>query len=308
MRKVIKSKTSLARQFYRWLKSVLFYEHWMVGIIEQPIANSLTWTQVPPIHWLASFDSKYYLADPFPWPGSADTLLCEEYNVIERQGHIVALKCDASGIIDRIKIDLPVAGHLSFPFIFMHDGQVYLMPESCIANRLEIFRWLEQNGQWVSHASVFKNKAVADAALFEKDGLFWISYTDVSEDPHDNLNLIYASDLTGPWTPHPLNPVRRGRESSRNAGGLFEVNGKLYRPAQDCSKAYGGAIRIMEVTVCTPKQYLEKEITHITPVSPTYPDGLHTLQAWGDKCLVDGMKVVFSPQLLWRKIRKRMRL
>jgi hypothetical protein len=298
------------QRLFRWARSVLFYEHWMVGIIDQPIANALNWTQAPPIRWVASFDKNYYFADPFPWPGSSDTIICERYDTAQRHGHIVALKLNEKdgGIRDEVNIDLPIKGHLSFPFLFVHEGTVYAMPESCAANRLEIFRCQEPSGVWVSHAVVLENHAVADAVLFERSGLFWISYTDVTQDPHDNLNLLYAPTLTGPWQPHPANPVRRGRESSRNGGAIFEIDGELYRPAQDCSHVYGGGLRIMKITTLTQTAYEEQEVTHIEPSSPTYPDGFHTLQSWGEKCLVDGMRLTFSPRLIGQKLCRRLGL
>jgi len=296
------------KRLLRWAQSVMLYEHWMIGIIDEPIANALHWTQAPPIRWVAPFDKTYYFADPFPWPGSSDTIMCEEYDTILQRGRIVALRLNENGLSDKIDIELPISGHLSFPFLFMHQGEVYVMPESCAAGRLEIFRWQEQGGTWVSEAVVFEDKAVADAVLFEHEGLFWIAYTDVSRDPHDNLNLVYASALTGPWLRHPANPVRKGREVSRNGGAILEIDGELYRPAQDCSRNYGGSLRIMKIISCTTTAYHEQEVTSVEPTSRAYPDGFHTLQAWGDKCLVDGMRLTFSWRLLWKKLRRRLKM
>jgi hypothetical protein len=182
------------------------------------------------------------------------------------------------------------------------------MPESCAARRLEIFHWDMARGRWISHAAVFLDRPVADAVLFRKDDLFWIAYTDVTHDPHDNLHLVYASDLTGPWLAHPSNPVQRGKERCRGAGPVFTVGGKYYRPAQDCSSVYGGGMRIMEIVTFTPTAYEEAEITRIVPSSQQYPDGFHTLAAWGDCCLVDGMRLTFSWRLVWDKLRKRLSL
>lgn len=291
----------------RWARSVLFFEYWMVGIVDQPIHKALTWTQAPPIRWISPYDKNRYLADPFPWPGSDNTLVCETYDTALRVGRIAALKLDGAGIADEIAINLPLTGHLSFPFLFLSGGQVYAMPESSCAQRLEIFHWQQQTGSWLSVCKVFDNKPVADAILFEKDDLFWIAYTDVTHDPHDNLNLVYASDLAGPWTAHPANPVQRGRDRCRGAGALFTAKGKLYRPTQDCSDVYGGSLRIMEITACTTSTYQEREAAHIVPSSRDYPDGFHTLSAWGDKCLVDGMRLIFSPKLVFNKIWRRLK-
>ncbi len=288
-----------------WLRSVFFYEHWMVGVIDQPITNALTWGEAPPIRWIAPFTKNYYLADPFPWPGSNDTLLCEVYNMDTQLGRISILGLNADSVAVSVDAKFPVPGHLSFPFLFMQSDTLFAMPESSAARRLEILRWDEEGAVWVHHAIVFDDLAVADAALYEKDGLFWISYTEILPDPHDNLHLIYATSLAGPWVPHAANPVQRGRGHSRNGGGVFEVNGKLYRPAQDCMRRYGGALRVMEITEWTTTAYSEREVTHITPTSAAYPDGFHSLVAWGDdKCLVDGLRLTFSARLVWGKLKR----
>lgn len=300
----ISGKNSPLRRFVQWARSVLFYDHWVIGVVEEPIRNALGWTAAPNARWIEGFDDKRYHADPFPWPGSSNTILCESYDVAGQVGHLAALKLDANGVVDEMKIELPgLSGHLSFPNLFMLDGRAFLMPEASADRKLQIFLW--QEGAWLPCVTVFEDKAVADAILFEKDGLFWIAYTDIDQGAQDNLNLVYAAALEGPWQPHALNPVRRGAESSRNAGPVFAVDGRLFRPAQDCSQVYGGSIRIMEIAALTPKSYQEKEVTHIVPSSPHYPDGIHTLVAWGDYCLIDGMKTSFSWPRLLRKLTRR---
>jgi hypothetical protein len=299
---------TLLRNARRFVHSTFFYEHWMIGLVEQPIGNALRWSELPTVRWIAPFDKNRYLSDAFPWPGSNDTLMCENYDLVTHKGMLAAVKIDVNGIAVEMNLPFPLPGQLSFPFLFMRGGIVYVMPESSASGRLEIFRWQEHDGTWVSHSLVFKDKRVADAVLFEEDGLFWISYTDLESGSNDNLNLVYSSRLSGPWRLHRDNPVQQGREKSRNGGAVFEVEGRLYRPAQDCSEIDGGAIRIMEILACTPLEYKEREITRILPSSTAYPDGFHSLAEWGDMCLVDGMRLVFSPRYLLGKMRKKLGL
>jgi hypothetical protein len=153
---------------------------------------------------------------------------------------------------------------------------------------------------------VFEDKPVANAVLFEKDGWFWIAYTDLTATLRDNLHLVYSSRLMGPWRIHSANPVQTGPQASRNGGAIFEINGKFYRPAQDRSGVSGGALRIMEIIACTPLAYKEREVTRIVPSSRSFPDGMKTLVSWGEKrCLVDGMKLTFSLRQAWNKVRLR---
>ena len=289
------------------IRGVFFYPHWMVGIVDQPIENAPRWTELPPVRWVEPFNKTRTLAVPFAWPGSVDTFLCENFDIKAHQSRLAAVKLDANGIAAEVNLDMPLPAPLFFPFLFMRDGIVYAMPESGASRRLEIFRWQEHDGTWAPHAVVFEDKPVAGAILFEKDGWFWIAYTDLTQTPRDNLNLIYASRLAGPWRHHAANPLQTGRESSRNGGAIFESKGKLYRPAQDCSAVSGGSLRIMEIVVCTPLAYKEREVTQILPSSPVYADGFHTLTAWEDRCLVDGMRLTFSLRHAWNRLGHRFR-
>ena len=99
-----------------------------------------------------------------------------------------------------------------------------------------------------------------------------------------------------------MNPVRLGKRNSRNGGTPFMINSRLYRVAQDCSLTYGGALCIMEILRCTPDAYEEREVNHILPDTRSInPSGLHTISAWGNRCLVDGKHYRFSLNHLKRK-------
>ena len=63
----------------------------------------------------------------------------------------------------------------------------------------------------------------------------------------DNVSLFSSPDLFGPWIAHPQDPVLIDVRASRPAGGMFERDGRLFRPAQDCSGGYGAALSLCEV-------------------------------------------------------------
>jgi hypothetical protein len=292
----------------RKISDIALHENWMIGLIDQPIENAIRWTECPPVRWIGPRTQKRYFADPFAWPGQGGDILCEDYDIGTRIGRLVRLEMDGASIRRETPLNVPLPGHLSFPFIFMHENNIYLMPESAAARRLSIFQWQEQTKTWREFTTPLPNAAAADGILFEHGGMFWIAYTDLSIDRFDNLNLCYAPSLDGPWRKHPLNPVKRDIRSSRCAGPVFMAEGRLYRPAQDCASSYGSAIRIMEIVECTPTTYREKEVALLRPAaSSENPHGLHTLSPYGDKCLVDGKRMMFSPRIVLEKAMRRLR-
>jgi hypothetical protein len=95
--------------------------------------------------------------------------------------------------------------------------------------------------------------------------------------------------------------VKRDAASARPAGRPFTVGTRLYRPAQDCSATYGGAVHVMEIEALTPTDFRESIALRLEP-DPRwpYPDGLHHL-------VVDARRVYFDAKrshvdwLLWLK-------
>ena len=73
---------------------------------------------------------------------------------------------------------------------------------------------------------------------------------------------------------------------------MFAHQGALFRPAQDCSRRYGGAIAINRIVDLTPTRFREETISVLRP-SPSWawPDGMHTLNALDDVVIVDALRV-----------------
>jgi len=62
------------------------------------------------------------------------------------------------------------------------------------------------------------------------------------------LKIIQKFYVFGEFILHPKNPVKNDLTSSRPAVTMFERDGKIYRPTQNCSNSYGGSIVINCVT------------------------------------------------------------
>ena len=71
--------------------------------------------------------------------------------------------------------------------------------------------------------------------------------SDLLRAPLTDLHIWWSDDLFGQWRPHAANPVKIDARSARPAGTPFVHAGTLYRPAQDCSHTYGGAVAICRV-------------------------------------------------------------
>jgi hypothetical protein len=81
------------------------------------------------------------------------------------------------------------------------------------------------------------------------------------------VSLFFAETLKGPWRAHPMNPVISDVRRARPAGKLFMDGGRLIRPSQDCSLAYGYALVFSEVVKMTETEYEERVVARIEPTA-----------------------------------------
>lgn len=290
----------------RRIASQFLSESWMIGVIDAPIKDLLSKPLPWDVKWLGPRDRNYYRADPFGVPGRDDRFYCEVFDYREGRGSLEMIELDDAGQIARVEpAQLSLSGHQSYPYLFEHAGRTYGIPETAGRNCCELFE-LTEDGRWLRIATLLHDVAAIDASLFVWEGRFWLAYTDGALGAYNNLCLIYASDLAGPWQRHAQYPVKMDHRSSRSAGTPFMHGGALYRPAQDCGSGYGQAVVINRITQCTPTTFHE-EVVRVCSPDPRgrNPDGLHTLSAWGARTLVDGKKYIFSPAELARKLRGR---
>ena len=152
-----------------------------------------------------------------------------------------------------------------------------------------------------------------DATLFWHDGVWWLFCGRAGDLSDSELFIWHAASPRGPWRPHRQNPVKIDARSSRPAGPPIVVDGVLYRPAQDCSCTYGGALIINRVLVLDRERFAEEIAARLEPdPAGPYPDGLHTLCGHGNVTLVDGKRTCFhiaAPALkAWGALAHRRRL
>jgi hypothetical protein len=91
--------------------------------------------------------------------------------------------------------------------------------------------------------------------------------------------------------PHASNPVLLDRTSARPAGNLVTINGKLWRPVQDCTHGYGCALGLAEVVELSPTSF-KQVVGHVIRPGPLWPGRkLHTLNRCGRLELIDGTSI-----------------
>jgi hypothetical protein len=192
------------------------------------------------------------------------------------------------------RIVLRADWHLSYPYVFEAQGETWMLPEAHRSGRLTLYRAAAFPGRWEASAEIELDVVPIDATPVWHDGLWWLFYSGGPDRAArmGALHLAWADRLTGPWHPHPLNPVRRDPGGGRPGGTAFLDRGHVCLPVQDCRQTYGGAIRILRFVRLSPDA-VETEIGPAisAPKQTAYREGLHTLSACGPVTLVDVKKI-----------------
>lgn len=291
-------------------RRALYSEEWNIGIADAPIEDFLVPGAPPPIRWLPE-DKGGFVADPF-WLREADgegglTIVAERFDRRAGRGHIVALEtspASARGTPLSWRTIIAAPTHLSYPYALRHDGATYCVPESGAAREVALYKMTAYPYRWERCATLITDFAALDATVFHHDGRWWLFCSEARHIQNNTLFAWHAPDIFGPWTPHAGNPLKVDIRSSRPGGTPFVYGGALYRPAQDCSRTYGGAVAINRVRRLTPTDFAEEPVVTVSPdVNGPYREGLHTLSAYGRCTLVDGKRARFDPLAAWPALR-----
>ena len=157
--------------------------------------------------------------------------------------------------------------HLSYPFVFRHEGDVFMIPESSENRTVELYRADPLPSSWNLERVLLQDVRALDATLHAGDDRLWlfVSVAEAGASPNDELHLYSSTTLAGPWEPHPANPVVSDVRSARPAGRIFRHGDDLIRPSQDCSRRYGYALVFNRIDVLTDDEYVETPVERLEP-------------------------------------------
>jgi hypothetical protein len=225
-------------------------------------------------------DGARYYADPFIFAhGDRTWVFVEEFPYATNKGIISVFEISRDGVVAAPKPVLEAPYHLSYPLVFRHNGVIYMMPESCGARRLELYRAERFPDVWVREGVLLDNVVASDATILERDGAFRLFAT-ISEEGQSDWDYlhVYSGDTPlGPWRPHPRNPVLIDASQARAAGHAFTKEGRLFRPTQDCSRGYGSALAICEIENLDDLTYSQRVVARLDVGRRQGFHGVHTL-------------------------------
>jgi len=253
-----------------------------------------------------------FVADPFLVQKNGHYYLF--FEVYSNKGAIGLAKSSDGITWNYGKIILEEPFHLSYPFVFQHVGQYYMIPESFQTNSIRLYKAINFPTSWVFIKTLISGKDFVDTTITFSENKWWL-FTSTTNNA--DLYLYYTDTLEGPWFEHPKNPIVQGDiKRARCGGNILKLNGKLIRLAQDdfsyhndplCD--YGNAVRALEIIKLSTTDYLEKERKESPLIFATgkrwNKDGMHHFSTCGTPDIeqlvcVDGKIMVNTYQLRLR--------
>jgi hypothetical protein len=264
----------------RMRKHLQLQERWGVCFVKSDWPDAAFWRgkriETPPGR---------FLADPFVVTREGRTcVFVEDYAFSTSKGRITAFELGESGA-QELGVAVEEEFHLSFPFLFEHDGSLFMCPEAAASGQIRLYRCLEFPLKWRLERIAMSGVSAADSMLFPHGGLWWL-LTNLSEAPpvdHSaQLHVFSAPDpLAERWEPHPDNPVRNDPAYGRNAG-LLRRGGEIVRVCQvQGFRSYGAGATLMRIVRLDRDAFIEEPICQLTPDFLPGAHGTHHLHSNG---------------------------
>lgn len=291
----LRERQRLARSFVR---DKFFTIQWTLARVKQTPGEFIGAERRAEVSHLYPSTKDRYFADPCVIArDSRAYVFCEEYRNPELHGDVAVCEFGENGA----GIPQPAireTHHLSYPHVFEYGGQTYCIPESGGIRKVCLYRCVEFPHKWEYVHTLIEGFEAADSTIVEYGGRWWLFCTSSEAVPKGHYSHLYvwhADHLFGTWTQHVRNPVKIDARSARPGGPFFAHGGALYRPAQDCSRSYGCAIRINRIDTLTESDFAETVVGTIRPPRTRYTRGVHTISSDADWCVVDVKRYAFNP-------------
>ncbi len=266
---------------------------WTIGILKDQIQTYVNYNHPIKPEWLP-LPTGVFHADPFLISRSdKHYLIFEEFDYQQKKGHISIIETvDFSSFSDpRPIIQQPF--HLSYPFMLEDKNELYCIPEQYQSGKVVIYQAISFPDKWDQRKVLLPDFPGVDPTLLFHKGMWWLFVANFKDEDQNKLYLFYANDFLGPWKPHPNNPVKTDLTKTRPAGPIFQLNNNLIRPAQNCTRTYGGSIIFNKIIELTKDTYAEQYWGSLNPDPiSSYPDGIHHISSNGTYTVIDGKRLI----------------
>lgn len=179
------------------------------------------------------------------------------------------------------KVVLEEKFHLSYPYVFEDNGEIYMIPETGQSGYIKVYKSTNFPYKWKCIGNIIKGE-YWDSSIFKYDKKWWI-LSRTRKPKGNSLALFYSENLLHGWKEHKMSPLITENPSITRPGGrVFVDEKKIIRFSQDHSNYYGEKVRAFEIKELSENKYKEVELGTVIKKSNEYrtwnKDGMHTFE------------------------------
>ena len=259
---------------------------WGVGVCDGPW-NTATLCEIHPLEPLAGT----WIADPFVIDFQGRTLcFVEEYVQKIKRGRIAIFEIDG-GSHRRLGVALEEDFHLSFPFVFESDEQLFMCPETSAVEEVRLYRCDGDLLEWKLHSVPLTTRKAVDSVVTRSNGK-WTLLTNLDETGASDFGCgvwAFQSDSLdeNDWLPVGASPIWSDGEALRN-GGLIREEGRDFRVGQFSDfAAYGTGFVIEEISLDDPSHPFRRQVACVFPEFKAGISGTHHMSSTGLVTAID---------------------
>ncbi|MBR5337928.1 MAG: hypothetical protein IK152_08080 [Lachnospiraceae bacterium] len=254
-------------------------------------------------HWDITYrndqHSAFKVVSPPSYGWVADPFLVEYNGEIYLFAEIFLYLSERNGVIGYCKYDGNRFGewtvtmdrhwHLSYPFVFVQDEQLYMIPESYQLGEVVLYRLIEFPDRWEKVRSLISDVEYCDSTIFGyKDGKEYMLTFERGKKSPEGCGYIFEVEkdmLTNKQF------ISDSLEGTRCGGRVIRDGDKYIRIGQDCTREYGESLIFYEIDSVSPL-YEEHELYRLTTKDIVVESkkkyiGLHTYNRLGDLEVID---------------------
>lgn len=253
---------------------LIFFDVWKLyysdgNVFERPLYKAISLS--PP--------RGHFYADPFLIKFNGQKyIFFEDYDYRSKKGVLKSGIIEKKSIKDIRTLNIS-AKHLSFPYIFEYNNEIFLLPEMDSGYGVNLYKSITFPHEWELVKQAFPGETFVDSTLFFDKECIWLLTSKKTTDilPENNLFIYRIKDINfSEIIPHQNNPVYLDTRHSRNAGAVFSVDGKLFRPSQrNVFGRYGFSINVRELVRISDSEFIEVDCALLGPNFRKDLSGIH---------------------------------
>jgi hypothetical protein len=236
----------------------------------------------------------HYYADPVLIEDKGQLwLFFEDYIYNEKRGRIACAPVMPDGTAGEVTICLDLPYHLSYPIVFHHDGEVFMLPESVANGSAELWRATGFPFSWQLEKKLASGLFVDTTPVLHESRWYFFTALLSRLHTHAAFGAVFSSaSLTGEWALHPDSPISTDVRTARPAGAILKAGNRLLLPVQDCGERYGRRIQVEEIEELSPVTCRMRRLHAIEPDWDKTLKGAHTYGFCAGFEVLDAVRLV----------------